>query len=56
MAAPPNWYSPRDSSFEPIARAIDATPVKVPVVAARHTGQPGSGTFDPDCATRGAAT
>ena len=48
----PISYPPRESSLEQIGRAMDsATDANVPVVVVRHTGQPGSGRFEPDSAT-----
>jgi nicotinamidase-related amidase len=48
----PISYPPPESSLEQIGRAMDrATEANVPVVVVRHTGQPGSGTFESDSAT-----
>jgi nicotinamidase-related amidase len=48
----PISYPPREASLEQIGRAMDhATEASVPVVVVRHTGQPGSGTFESDSAT-----
>ncbi len=42
---------PRDESLALIGEAMDAaTAAGVPVIVVRHTGQPGSGTFEPESA------